>query len=70
MGSEVNPKPYTQNSKPPKDSYCFMETTLLDRQQRLAEELPEQRHNFNALLHCFWALLMVGVRKLTPYSII
>ncbi|CAE7195337.1 hypothetical protein AK812_SmicGene1019 [Symbiodinium microadriaticum] len=25
------------------DSYRFMETTLLDRQQRLAEELPEQR---------------------------
>ncbi|CAE7366210.1 unnamed protein product [Symbiodinium sp. CCMP2456] len=25
-----------------KDSYQFMETTLLDRQQRLAEELPEQ----------------------------
>ncbi|CAE7246137.1 unnamed protein product [Symbiodinium sp. CCMP2592] len=35
------------------DSYRFMETTLLDRQQRLAEELPEQRRNFNALLHCF-----------------
>ena len=34
-------------------SYRFLEDTLLQRQQKLAEELPEQRRNFHALLHSF-----------------